>query len=174
MIIWINGAFGAGKTTIAKKLQEKINNSYLYDPENLGAFFMNNLPPALQFHDFQDYLEWRQWNTAMLLKLNREFSGTIIVPMSLYKKEYFEEIVGGLRGGGVNLKHFVLEVSKQELIHRLELREKSSSIPAAWGLSKLAEALEFYEKIKDSEKVNNENGTVDEVVANILRMLRED
>ena len=27
MIIWINGSFGVGKTTIAKKLENKINNT---------------------------------------------------------------------------------------------------------------------------------------------------
>ena len=32
MIIWINGSFGVGKTTIAEKLKEKIRNSILYDP----------------------------------------------------------------------------------------------------------------------------------------------
>lgn len=33
MIIWVNGAFGSGKSTIAEMLKSKIENSHLYDPE---------------------------------------------------------------------------------------------------------------------------------------------
>ncbi len=44
MIIWLNGSFGVGKTTIAYKLKEKINNSIIYDPEEIGTFLDNILP----------------------------------------------------------------------------------------------------------------------------------
>jgi deoxyadenosine/deoxycytidine kinase len=36
MIIWINGPFGAGKTTLTEKLKENVNNSLLFDPEHVG------------------------------------------------------------------------------------------------------------------------------------------
>ncbi len=37
MIVWINGAFGAGKTTTARELIELIPNSTLFDPEVIGG-----------------------------------------------------------------------------------------------------------------------------------------
>ena len=38
MIIWINGAFGAGKTQAAYELRRRAENAYVYDPENAGYF----------------------------------------------------------------------------------------------------------------------------------------
>lgn len=39
MIIWLNGPFGVGKTTLANLLHQEIPDSILYDPEYLGDFF---------------------------------------------------------------------------------------------------------------------------------------
>ena len=36
MIIWINGAFGSGKTNVAYELNRRIESSYVYDPEEIG------------------------------------------------------------------------------------------------------------------------------------------
>lgn len=46
MIIWLNGAFGAGKTQTAYELRRRLPGSYVYDPENAGFFIRDNLPPA--------------------------------------------------------------------------------------------------------------------------------
>ena len=47
MIIWLNGAFGAGKTQTAYELRRRLPGSYVYDPENAGFFIRDNLPPGL-------------------------------------------------------------------------------------------------------------------------------
>ena len=44
MIVWINGAFGAGKTTTARELIDLIPNSTLFDPEVIGAALPHLLP----------------------------------------------------------------------------------------------------------------------------------
>ena len=49
MVIWINGAFGSGKTTAAMLLHSKIENSYVYDPENVGTFLCSNMPSWISF-----------------------------------------------------------------------------------------------------------------------------
>ena len=36
MIIWINGAFGAGKTTLADELGGRLPDAVLFDPEYVG------------------------------------------------------------------------------------------------------------------------------------------
>ncbi|WP_353095654.1 hypothetical protein [Tissierella praeacuta] len=46
MIIWLNGAFGSGKTTCAFELSRRFPNSFVYDPENIGYFIRNNTPKA--------------------------------------------------------------------------------------------------------------------------------
>ena len=43
MIIWINGAFGSGKTTCANILQKQLPNAFLYDPEQAGFFYTESI-----------------------------------------------------------------------------------------------------------------------------------
>ena len=55
MIIWINGAFGAGKTQTAYELHRRLPGSWVYDPEETGFLLRKTLPSALRLDDFQDY-----------------------------------------------------------------------------------------------------------------------
>ncbi|HFU4209173.1 adenylyl-sulfate kinase [Streptococcus suis] len=67
MIIWLNGPFGIGKTTLANILHKRIENSYLYDPELLGDFLQHQLPKTVCPEDFQDYSVWRR-STQQLIQ----------------------------------------------------------------------------------------------------------
>ena len=42
MILWLNGSFGAGKTTVAHELQRRLPDAFVYDPENVGYFLRKN------------------------------------------------------------------------------------------------------------------------------------
>lgn len=48
MIIWINGTFGCGKTSVSNELHRRLENSYVYDPEEIGFFIRDNLPSDLK------------------------------------------------------------------------------------------------------------------------------
>ncbi|MFF3150967.1 ATP/GTP-binding protein, partial [Streptomyces sp. NPDC057927] len=56
MIVWINGAFGAGKTSTARELIDLIPNSTLFDPEVIGGELAHLLPAKrlAEVGDFQD------------------------------------------------------------------------------------------------------------------------
>ena len=45
MIIWINGGFGAGKTTLAAELHRRLPDAVVYDPEDVGLMLWKWLPP---------------------------------------------------------------------------------------------------------------------------------
>lgn len=125
MIIWINGCFGVGKTTIANRLKEKIDNSIIYDPENVGTFLFNTLPAKED--DFQDYKLWRKINYELLKNLNTKFKA-IIVPMTITNIQYYDEIIGRLERDGVNIKHVILTANKENIISRLNIRENSTEL----------------------------------------------
>lgn len=122
MIIWINGAFGAGKTQTAFELHRRTTNSYVYDPENAGYFIQKNIPKSIHKADFQHYMMWRDFNYAMLKHLNEEYDGLIIVPMTIVDPDYFNDIVGKLREEGVSINHFSLCASSKTLKKRLKGR----------------------------------------------------
>ena len=123
MIIWINGSFGVGKTTVAEKLKEKIDKSIIYDPEKIGMFLSNTLPT--KENDFQDYKLWRTINCEMLKNIYAEFE-VIIVPMTITNLQYYDEIVERLERDGINIKHFILIASKENIISRLNARGNST------------------------------------------------
>src|SRR5690625_7808409 len=65
MIIMVNGAFGVGKTTISNELLKVVNNSMLYDSEEIGFMLRNILPNHIKrleanTGDFQDLELWKE------------------------------------------------------------------------------------------------------------------
>ncbi|UUZ79056.1 hypothetical protein LJK88_27920 [Paenibacillus sp. P26] len=72
MILWINGAFGSGKTQTAYELHRRIPGSFVYDPENAGYFIQRNMPRAARKDDFQHYPLWREMNYSMLRHMSSE------------------------------------------------------------------------------------------------------
>src|SRR5690625_2484521 len=78
MIIWINGTFGAGKTTTAYELHKRLPNSTVYDPERFGYVLMANIPKEIIKGDFQDYPLWREANYTLLKHISEEYLGTTI------------------------------------------------------------------------------------------------
>nr|UHA82472.1 hypothetical protein NNFBJPFD_00218 [Enterobacter cloacae] len=59
MIIWINGPFGAGKTTLAKRLRDRRSKSLIFDPEEIG-FVVKETVPMPASGDYQDLPLWRE------------------------------------------------------------------------------------------------------------------
>ena len=86
MIIWINGSFGVGKTSTAKVLNEELDKSIIYDPEEIGGFLSNIFNHEKD--DFQDYELWRILNSDILKYLCSIFS--TLSTSSVF--EYFKRI----------------------------------------------------------------------------------
>lgn len=105
MIIWLNGAYGVGKTTCASELSRRLVNSFVYDPENAGYFIRRNIPKELYKNNFQDHKQWRAFNYEMLKYISCEYTGTIIVPMTIINRQYYEEVVQRLTDDGIFVKH---------------------------------------------------------------------
>ena len=53
VIIWLNGGFGAGKTTLAAELHRRLPDAVVFDPEQVGSMLWKSLPPG---GDFQQQL----------------------------------------------------------------------------------------------------------------------
>ncbi|WP_214817357.1 AAA family ATPase [Exiguobacterium sp. s59] len=134
MIIWINGAFGSGKTTCAKILEKQLPNAFLYDPEQAGFFIRDQLPKSLQQPDFQHHPEWREFNYQMLLKIATSFDGVILVPMTLVNATYVDEIIGRLQRDGIDVRHLILEANRRTLVRRLNKRFEWFN---SWGKSQI-------------------------------------
>ena len=119
VIIWINGGFGAGKTTLAEELHRQLPDAVVYDPEDVGLMLWKWMPPD---GDFQHLPSWRELVVATALALRRHHADTLIVPMSLIRDDYRDEILGGLTDAGEKVLHVFLELDAEALRERLNAR----------------------------------------------------
>jgi predicted kinase len=122
VIIWINGGFGAGKTTLAEELHRRLPDAVVYDPEDVGLMLWKWMPPN---GDFQHLPSWRELAVATALSLRRHHAETLIVPMSLIRDTYRTEILGGLADAGEDVLHVFLEADAGVLRERLNARVTS-------------------------------------------------
>jgi len=155
MIIWINGAFGAGKTTAAKRLAGRVEGAGLFDPEEIG-FLLRRVTPGSKQPDFQDEPLWRQWTFDAIDEIAGRQQVTV-VPMTLTNTQYFDEIVGRLREKGHEVHHVTLMTSKKtirrRLLKRLEGRKSWAYQQAEQRLAALAaERFAFHLKTDDMSK----------------------
>ncbi|MHC3467911.1 NUDIX hydrolase [Streptomyces sp. 7R007] len=131
MIVWINGAFGAGKTTTARELIDLIPNSTLFDPEVIGAALTHLLPPKrlAEVADVQDLPIWRRLVIDTAAAMLAELGGTLVVPMTLLRQEYRDEIFGGLAARRITVRHVLLAPAETILRERIAGREVPEDLP---------------------------------------------
>ncbi|MFM9370980.1 NUDIX domain-containing protein [Streptomyces sp. Da 82-17] len=129
MIIWINGAFGAGKTAAAQDLVELIPNSTLFDPEVIGRGLRHLLPQKHldEVTDFQDLTIWRRLVVDTAAALLQEVGGVLVVPMTLLRQEYRDEIFGGLASRRIAVRHVLLAPAETILRARIANRPAEGS-----------------------------------------------
>lgn len=147
MIIWLNGAFGAGKTLAAREMLDLIPESTLYDPEVVGGCLRQLLPEkSLQeVTDYQELAVWRRLVVETAAALLHEVGGVLIAPMALLRQEYRDEIFGGLASRGIDVRHVLLDPGETILRERIAARDDHPGGPEAtaqaraWALDRIAD-----------------------------------
>jgi hypothetical protein len=118
VICWINGSFGAGKTTLAGELRRRCPGALLYDPEETGFMLRGVVPPAPS-GDFQDLRAWRLLVVETGRVLTEQYGRLIITPMTVVNPAYARDIFDGLAMYGVPVRHFFLKVPAARLQERI-------------------------------------------------------
>ncbi|PYC82144.1 ATP/GTP-binding protein [Streptomyces tateyamensis] len=133
MIVWVNGTFGAGKTSACRELVELLPDSTLYDPEVVGATLRRLLPARrlAGVTDVQDLPAWRKLVPQVAAALLAEVPGTLVVPMTVLREEYRDEIFGALAARGLTVHHFVLHAEETILRDRIASSGEVPGDPAA-------------------------------------------
>ncbi|MGW0563304.1 NUDIX hydrolase [Streptomyces sp. NPDC003016] len=135
MVVWINGAFSAGKTSAARELIDLIPNSTFYDPELIGGGLRDLLPQKrlAEVGDYQDLPIWRRLVVDTAAALLAEVGGTLVVPMTLLRQEYRDEIFGGLAARRIPVCHVLLSADETILRERIAAREEWTDDPEGSG-----------------------------------------
>jgi hypothetical protein len=135
VIIWVNGPFGGGKTTVAAELHRRLPNAVLYDPEAVGAMLRTYLPNTEA--DFQDLPPWRPLVAATAVELISYTGQPLITPMSLLREDYAKEIFTAITAHGITIHHVVLHADRNTLLERIHGDTTHSDQAKAFRLSKI-------------------------------------
>ena len=169
-VVWLNGSFGAGKTSVARILTSELPGALMLDPEDIGRWLRKVVPADLRRSDFQDIPTWRRLTVATIEGLLRDYSRPVIVPMTVVDPVYFGETVGRLRDAGIDVYHFCLVASPETIRRRLIFR---CSAPWAtwWTLRQVQRCTVAVRSPEFAVHVDTENRSVREVVSAIWRLL---
>ncbi len=129
MIVWINGAYGAGKSTVAEELARRLPGALIFDAEAVGNAVRDNLEPVDYHVEFPDYALWREFVGRLLTEMAQKTEAHIFVPMTVLREDYMEEILGRLEERGLTCRHFVLELPPDVIRERVLARGET---PAHW------------------------------------------
>ena len=166
MIIWINGAFGSGKTQTTFELKRHLQDAFVYDPENIGYFIRENIPEQVKQSDFQDYPMWRDFNYKMLKYMDEVYRGPVIVPMTVTNKQYYDELISKLRLEQVEVHHYILYANKSTLLKRLRKRLEYET---SWAAQQIDRCLVAFQNEITEGIIQTDAMTIDEVVLEIAR-----
>ncbi|GLX36079.1 ATP/GTP-binding protein [Streptomyces roseochromogenus] len=132
MIVWINGTFGAGKTSTARELAGLLPDGTLYDPELIGDALRRLLPHKrlAEVCDYQDLPSWRRLVVDAAAAMLAELGGVLVVPMTLLRQEYRDEIFGALAARRIPVRHVLLAPAETILRERIARRQETEPEPA--------------------------------------------
>jgi hypothetical protein len=172
VLLWINGAFGAGKTQTAFELHRRLPGSHVADPELIG-FAIQKMLPADARGDFQDRPQWRSAVVATLVDaVVANGTDPVIVPMTLVDSTYFDEVMAGLTGAGVDVRHFALQASADTLRRRLRTRSaywlgRVVGRPETWAMNQIPRCVPALTTERFAAHVPTDERSVDEVVEDV-------
>ncbi len=117
MILWINGAFGVGKTTTASLVRERERTWRLFDPEWVGSMLRANLG-ELGFDDFQDLVPWRFLVPVVASEIASLTGDPLLAVQTVLVETYWAELRGGLAKRNLDVFHVVLDADVTEALPR--------------------------------------------------------
>ena len=125
MILWLNGPYGVGKSTLAEALRAMLPDSMIFDAEQVGNAIRDNLPERCFRETFEEYEMWLDVCVGLLTEASRACPGPVLVPMTL-KLPQSLRMFDRLKKAGVEVRHILLTAEKEELLRRILARGENA------------------------------------------------
>jgi Fe-S cluster assembly iron-binding protein IscA/shikimate kinase len=122
VIIWLNGTFGAGKTTTARHLARRLANARNFDPELVGYLLTAALEDH-QFKNFQDLPPWRELVPVFTERIASFTGQHLIAVQTVLREEYWHELTQGFERTSLDIFHVLLHVDSDVLAERIKADE---------------------------------------------------
>jgi shikimate kinase len=142
VIIWLNGTFGAGKTTAGRRLAGRLANARHFDPEEVGYLLMRTLEDH-EFRDFQDLAPWRELVPVFTERIARFTGQHLIAVQTVLREDYWQELAVGFERTPLDIFHVLLHVDSDVLAERIKADEVDAGA-CQWRLDHISD----YEKAR--------------------------
>jgi broad-specificity NMP kinase len=172
----INGAFGVGKTTVAGLIRRAVPGSLVYDPE-LAGWALRRLSRWIHMRgagtdDFQDLELWRKSAVAGVRLVRAVAQGPVVVPMAFSRRDYFDEVVGGMSVLDSTVRVFCLRAGMSTILGRLAMRgDDVSGEGSEWIVRKARACVAAHEDEYFGEPIDTEQRSAREIAQEILDRL---
>ena len=172
MHVLINGAFGVGKSTVARELQSLLPGSFIFDPEWVG--FLLTRMPGPRVSDYQKLSAWRTLTVAGA-RCAGAVRSPIIVPMAISNVEYLDEVRTGLAKSGRPVLHFCLTAPLSVVRERLIKRGEAFGDPAwQWVHRRAAECCEAHQQPEFATHVPTENRDARDIAIELAQLVKRE
>jgi len=131
MIVWLNGTFGAGKTTTSRLLRDALP-ARVFDAEHIG-FLLRGIIGDLPVSDFQDWPPWRGLTVATAHQVLAHAGGTLVIPQTVLRREYWSELMTDFAAHGVTVHAYTLHANRDTFTDRVE-RDTDEPTAKQWRL----------------------------------------
>jgi hypothetical protein len=169
VLVWINGPCGVGKKTTAAELNRRLPGSVVCAPGAVGIAMHRMLPPSVR-RMWQDIPAWRRSVLELLRLTLAGHDGPVIAPGTLVDEGHFQEIIGGLRDDGVEVRHFALLAEHATVVRRLRARSLGlEPRTQPWELRVLDGWLEQLGRPEFAQHIHTDHKTVAQVADVIAR-----
>lgn len=165
VIVLLNGAFGAGKTTAARLVRARLAGAAIVDPETIGWALQH---VALLRGDYQERPSWR-WATVAAVRVARSVRPIVIVPMTIWRAHTFDELAAGLSAVDLAFVPLRLIAGEAELRRRIEARGGPAR---EWSLAHVDRCTRALASARYGHAIDTEALSPDEVADAIVRHLR--
>ena len=167
MILLLNGAFGVGKTTVARALRARLPDCVLFDPEPIGIALqrLTNLS-GRRVEDFQDLKLWRTLTVAGL-HVARWRSRSVVVPMAISNPAYWSELKFGISRFEREVVAVCL-VAPKAVVHARLRQRGADPVRNGWEFRRSSECCDAHITGAFGQRVDAAERSPEEIVNDLL------
>lgn len=180
MIIWIDGTYGVGKTTVAKQLKERLGGaaelleSDFYSNETLKkivkeaeiAHTMPHIGGMLPQNNMRFIKEFKE----LITKKTEDTEKKVIVDMALTKIECKENLFDCLQKEGKSIKHIILTADIETIKERIK---KDGNRMKEVALDWLVDNMAFLDRnYPDAIRVKTDNRDIKDIIDEVIRIIK--
>jgi AAA domain len=136
VIIWLNGAFGAGKTTTSGLLMKKSHRLRVFDPEWVG-YLLRAILSDRPVTDFQHWESWRILTPVIADEVIRFSGQSLLAPQTVLDEQYWDELIAGLSKRGHEVLHVLLDAEDDVMRARIHA-DKADPAAKPWRINHLS------------------------------------